>query len=227
MIKGVILTLVLAIIAFLLSAYIPIGAVAISIILGIVVANSFEISSGFSTGITYSEKSILAFAIALMGIKLDFSILEQLGYQTIILIIVGVFVTISSAMLFAKLFKFDKKFALMLGIGNAVCGSSAIAATKGVVKAKGDEVGISVAVVNLLGTVGIFLIPFVASYILKFQDTQSGILVGNTLQAVGQVVAGGFSISDTAGQSATIVKMGRVLILTPLIVILLFIFHWL
>jgi len=225
MIKGVILTIIIAIVAYLLSAFIPIGSVAISIILGIILANSFKISSSFNSGITYSEKSILAFAIALMGIKLDFTVLEQLGYQTIILIIVGVVVTILSAMIFAKLLKFDTKFALILGIGNAVCGSSAIAATKGVIKAKGDEVGISVAVVNLLGTIGIFLVPFIATYILKLQDTNSGILIGNTLQAVGQVVAGGFSISDTAGQSATIVKMGRVLMLTPLIVVLLLIFH--
>jgi len=102
MIKGVVLTIVIAIVAFLLSAFIPIGSVAISIILGIILANSFNISSSFNSGITYSEKSILAFAIALMGIKLDFSVLEQLGYQTIILIIVGVVITISSAIIFAK-----------------------------------------------------------------------------------------------------------------------------
>ena len=109
MIKGVILTIIIAIVAYLLSAFIPIGSVAISIILGIILANSFKISSSFNSGITYSEKSILAFAIALMGIKLDFTVLEQLGYQTIILIIVGVVVTILGAMIFAKLLKFDTK----------------------------------------------------------------------------------------------------------------------
>ena len=217
---GVGLTIVIAIVAYFLSSYIAIGSVAIAIILGIILANSIKLSSKFSKGITYSEKSILAFAIALMGINLDFSILIDLGIGAIILIILGMIVTIFSSIFIGKAFGLDKKFALMLGIGNGVCGASAIGATKAIVKAKDDEVGISIAVVNLLGTIGIFLVPAIALF-LGFNEVDSGILVGNTLQAVGQVVASGFAISESAGQSATIVKMGRVLMLTPLIVILL------
>jgi uncharacterized integral membrane protein (TIGR00698 family) len=220
---GISLTIAIAIVAYFLSSYVAIGSVAIAIILAIILANSIKLSSKFSSGITYSEKSILAFAIALMGINLDFSILIDLGLGVIGLIILGMIVTIYSSIFIGKAFGLDKRFALMLGIGNGVCGSSAIGATKNIVKAKDDEVGISIAIVNLLGTIGIFLVPAIA-IMIGFNDVNSGILVGNTLQAVGQVVAGGFSLSDSAGQSATIVKMGRVLMLTPLIVILLIIF---
>ena len=220
MIYGIILTIVIAIVAYLLSSFIAIGSVAIAIILGIILGNTIKFDSKYSKGITYSEKSILAFAIALMGINLDFSILLDLGIGAIILIILGMGVTIFSSVIIGKIFGLDRKFALMIGIGNGVCGSSAIAATKDIVKADEEQVGISVAVVNLLGTIGIFLVPAIALF-LGFNDVDSGVLVGNTLQAVGQVVASGFSISDSAGQSATIVKMGRVLMLTPLIVILL------
>jgi len=220
MIYGIALTLVIAVIAFLLSSYIAIGSVAIAIILGIIIANTIKLDSKYSSGITYSEKSILAFAIALMGINLDFSILASLGIGAIVLIILSMILTIYSSIIIGKILGLDKKFALMLGIGNGVCGASAIGATKAIVKAKDDEVGISIAVVNLLGTIGIFIVPTIA-LILGLNEVNSGILVGNTLQAVGQVLAGGFSISDSSGQSATIVKMGRVLMLTPLIVILL------
>jgi uncharacterized integral membrane protein (TIGR00698 family) len=220
MLYGLILTTSIAIVSYVLSSYISIGAVAIAIIVGIIISNSFKLSQKFSAGITYSEKSILAFAIALMGINLDFSILMNLGISTIILIVVAMVVTIFSTLFIANLFGLDRKFALMLGIGNGVCGASAIGATKHIVQAKDDQVGISIAVVNLLGTIGIFVLPALALF-LGFDEIKSGILVGNTLQAVGQVVAGGFAISDSAGQSATIVKMGRVLMLTPLIIILL------
>jgi len=222
MIYGIILTTIIAIVSFFLASFIPIGSVAIAIIIGIIVANSLKISTKFNSGITYSEKSILAFAIALMGINLDFSILVSLGMKTIFLIIISMVLTISLSVYIGKLLGINKKFALLLGIGNGVCGASAIAATKGIVKAKDDEVGISVAIVNLLGTVGIFLLPAIA-IILGINEVNSGVLIGNTLQAVGQVLAAGFSISDSAGQSATIVKMGRVLMLTPLILILIFI----
>lgn len=220
MIYGIILTIAIAIVSYFLSNFIPIGAVAIAIILGVILSNSLKISTKFSAGITYSEKSILAFAIALMGINLDLNLLSSLGISAILLIIFSMILTILTAIFIGKLLNVDKKCALIMGIGNGVCGSSAIAATKDIVQAQDKTVGISVAIVNLLGTIGIFLVPAIA-LLLGLNDIDSGILVGNTLQAVGQVVAGGFAISDSAGQSATIVKMGRVLMLTPLILVLL------
>jgi len=223
MIKGILLASILALISYFLSFYISIGAVAIAIIIGMLYSNFISINDSYKVGITYAEKSILAFAIMLLGINLDFSVLSSLGISTILLIISAMTVTILSTVFISKLFNIDKRFALMLGIGNGVCGASAIGATKGIVKAKEDEVGISIAVVNFLGTIGIFLVPFIA-LTLGFNDTQAGILVGNTLQAVGQAVAGGFAISNTSGEIATVVKMGRVLMLTPLIVILLWVY---
>jgi uncharacterized integral membrane protein (TIGR00698 family) len=223
MIYGIVLSSLLAILSVIINDFLLIGAVSISIILGILFNNTFKIPSIFSPGITYSEKSILSFAIALMGINLDFNILSALGVHILILIISAMILTLFTSLLLGKIFKLDTKFALMLGIGNAVCGASAIGATKDIVKAKEDEVGISVALVNLMGTIGIFLVPSMA-LLLGFDDTKAGVLVGNTLQAVGQAVAGGFSISDESGQSATVTKMVRVLMLTPLITILLFVY---
>ena len=132
--------------------------------------------------------------------------------------------TISTSLFFGKLFKFKRKFALLLGIGNAVCGSSAIATTEKIIGSEDEEVGLSVAIVNFLGTIGIFLLPFIGTVILHFSKLKTGILIGNTLQAVGQVVAAGFSVSDISGQTATIVKMTRILMLTPLIIILILAF---
>jgi uncharacterized integral membrane protein (TIGR00698 family) len=220
---GIALATIIGIVAFALSPIIPIGAVAIAILIGMLIANTIKLDSKYSSGITYAEKSILAFAIATLGINLDFSVLAELGFSTIIIIVLGMIVTIYSTLFIAQFFGIDKKFALLLGIGNGVCGASAVGATKGIIKAKDDEVGISVAVVNFLGTVGIFLVPFIA-LMIGFDEREAGILVGNTLQAVGQAVAGGFAISDIAGESATVVKMGRVLMLTPLIIILLWIY---
>ena len=221
---GIGLCTFLAFAASLLSHYVAIGAVAVAIVLGIVVGNSIRLGPRFESGIRFSEKWLLSFAIGLMGINLDFSILSALGYRSILLVVSGVLVTIGTALLLAKLLGFPRKFALLIGIGNSICGSSAIAATEKIIGADEQEVGLSIAIVNLLGTVGIFLVPLLATTFFHFSDFESGVLVGNTLQAVGQVIAGGFVMSDTAGQTAVIVKMTRILMLTPLIVGLLFVF---
>lgn len=222
--KGLFLAIGVSVVAFFIAKFILIGSVTIAIILGIILANSVKFNESYNSGITYAEKTLLGYSIGLMGINLDFHILSSLGFKTLIIIVLGMAVTIYSAVLIGRYYKIDMKLALLLGIGNGVCGSSAISATAPIIKADKHFIGISVAIVNLLGTVGIFLVPFIA---LSFglNEIDAGILIGNTLQAVGQVTAGGFSIGDTAGVSATTVKMGRILLLTPLVFILIYMFH--
>ncbi|MGB7874146.1 MAG: putative sulfate exporter family transporter [Anaerolineales bacterium] len=221
-IYGVGLCILIGVVAVLLSPYISIGSVSLAIILGMLVSNLFKPGKVFKAGIHFSEKHILALAIALMGVNLNFLILRELSYKTILLIMTAIAVTIFSAIVIAKIFKFSEKFALLLGIGSGVCGSSAIAATEQIIGAKEEEVGLSIAIVNFLGTLGIFLLPIIGSAIFRFSDINTGILIGNTLQAVGQVTAAGFSVSEVTGQTATIVKMGRILMLTPIILIFIF-----
>lgn len=223
MLQGLVLSLVIAIIAMAFSTFIPLGSVVLAILLGMLISNFVKLPDSFKPGITYAEKSILAFAIGTLGINLDFKVLGNLGISTLLIILLGMIVTIYSSILLARYFNIDKKFALILGIGNGVCGASAVGATKDIVKIDANQAGIAVAVVNLLGTIGMFLVPLIALF-FGLNDTQSGILVGNTLQAVGQAVAGGFSISEISGQTSTVVKMARVLLLTPLIVLLLIIY---
>ena len=115
-----------------------------------------------------------------------------------------------------------KSFSILLGCGNGICGSSAIAAAAPIVSKNEEEIGLSVSVVNLLGTFGIFLMPILAG-LLNLSNTTSGLMIGSTLQATGQVVAAGFSISDMVGKIATIVKMGRILMLGPVMLSLSFI----
>ncbi len=220
---GIFLATNIAIVAKILSFVIPsLGSVTLAIIIGALVGNFVKFHSRYDEGIVFTEKKVLAFAIGLMGVNLDFEILSQLGFKVIILIIISIIFTLYFSVLLAKLFKFDKKFALTLGIGNGICGSAAIAATKDILDVDKQKAALSVAIVNFLGTIGIFLLPFIGSYILELSDVNIGVLVGNTLQAVGQAIASGFSVNDDVGQSATIVKMGRILMLTPVILFLIY-----
>lgn len=218
---GVSLSVLIGLLAIFLSNFVPVGSVALAIIVGAVVGNIVNLHNRYQEGITFSEKKLLGFAIAFMGINLDFVILSELGIKSILLIIISLVLTIYVSLYFAKLFKFDKDFSLVLGIGNGVCGSAAIAATKDIVGLDKQKAGLAVAIVNFLGTIGLFLLPLIG-VLFTFTDIEIGLLIGNTLQAVGQVVAAGFSVNDSVGQSATIVKMGRILMLTFVILFLLY-----
>ena len=225
--KGLLASIGVAIVSFTITEFISFSTATVAIILGMIVGNYFYKTfhaegSTFKSGVKFAEKDLLMFAIALMGINLNFTMLVNLGIKTILMIIVGMAFTILMGLLLGKLFKLNPKLSLMIGIGNGVCGSSAIAATAGVAKVNSSDVGISIALVNLMGTIGIFLVPFLA-HLLGFSDIDAGIYTGNTLQAVGQAVAAGFSISNEAGHYATVVKMGRVLLLLPLVFILIYI----
>lgn len=220
---GLILCLILASFSFGLSTLIPLGGVTIAILLGIVVKNIKEPSQHFMQGIMFSEKKLLAWAIAFMGVKLDYGQLQNMGFSLIVIIICGIIITISLAIFIGRLIKIDSNLVLLVGVGNAVCGSSAIAAAQSVIKADEEKVGISIAVINFLGTIGIFLLPAIVVLFPFLNEIRGGVLIGNSLQAVGQVSAAGFSIGDNTGQIATLVKMGRILMLLPIVFFLSFI----
>ncbi len=220
-IPGFVLCFAIAAAAKFISIQFSFSAVVIAILLGFVIGNTTQLRKKFDSGIKKSEKLFLQLSIVLMGLKLDFGILRDLGFEAIIIVVLGMIVTIFSALYFGRLFNLKRELALLVGIGNGVCGNSAIAATKQIVGADEEEVGISVAVINILGTAGMFFVPFLGSVILNFTDLETGVLIGNTLQAVGQVLAASFAVGEVALQTATVIKMARVLMLTPLIFVLI------
>jgi len=224
--KGLFASIIVAIVAIFISKMINFSTATLAIILGMIAGNLlYKVFHGkdslYQKGIKFAEKDLLMFAIALMGINLNFTMLASLGVKTIFMIIFAMAFTIFMGKTLGRFFGLNKKLSLMLGIGNAVCGSSAIAATSSIAKVENSDIAISIVLVNLMGTIGIFLAPFLAMQ-LGFSDMEGGVLAGNTLQAVGQAVAAGFSISDEAGHYATVVKMGRVLMIAPVVFMLIY-----
>lgn len=219
---GIFLCLLIGLAGYFLSQlqFIPLDGMTLAIIVGFTIGNLAKIPHKFKAGISFSNKKILSWAIALLGFSLNYRNLLTLGYTTIFIILLSVVFTIGMSLLLGKILKIERDLSLLIGIGNAVCGSSAIAAAQGVLKTKEENVGIAVGTINLLGTVGIFLLPSLSMVLGNFSDQNKGILIGTTLQAVGQVAAAGFSLNEFIGQTATVVKMGRILLITPLILLL-------
>jgi len=216
---GLFSVVLISFLAQILSPYTLIGAVATAIVLGIIIGNVFTIKDQFKEGISFSEKKLLNLAIVLMGANLNASIITLINYKTILILITIIITTILTAKIIGKLFNVSSNIALLLGVGNGICGSSAIAGTSFVINAEEKEVGISIAVINILGAVGIFLIPGIIMLFGIDSIYQQSVLIGGTIQAVGQVTAAGFIMGDEAGRLATLVKMVRILMLGPALII--------
>ena len=221
-IKGLLLVSFVVLISQLLSVYLHIGSVAISIILGMIINYFFPIDKSFKKGITFSEKYLLSTAIILMGAGLNFSALELVKPNIIYIILVIIVTTIFSSLIIGKIFNLSNSLSFLIGIGNGVCGSSAIAGASSIIKSEKEDIALSISVINLLGTMGIFILPLCINLFFEGDINNIGIIIGSTIQAVGQVTAAGFIMSNEIGEVAVVTKMIRILMLGPILVFLTF-----
>jgi len=196
MLPGFFLIAVLSCVSIYISEYLYIGSVAIVIFLGLLYNNTFGVKESFLSGVNFSEKHLLNISIILMGFNFSSSIITYLNLSMIIQIIFFIIFSFLSIMLFAKIFNLSKTFTILLGFGNAVCGSSAIAAASTVLKSKKEEILLSISLINLIGALSIFVIPSIIQFLLINDIFDQALIIGGTIQAVGQVSAAGYIISD-------------------------------
>ena len=223
-IPGLLLTSLIAFLSFYISSFILIGSVAIAILLGIAINNTFlDRSHIFKIGISFSEKQLLGFAIILLGASLDFNSLNFVSIDKIFIILFVIFISIFLCYMIGKLFGVSTNLSLLLGIGNGICGSSAIAGASKIIDADKNDTGISIATINILGALSIFILPYILiNFFSYLTDDEFGFIIGSTVQAVGQVTATGFMINSDVAESAILIKMIRIVMLGPLLLLLSF-----
>ena len=223
-IPGLLLTSLITFLSIYFSSFIPIGSVAIAILMGISINNTFlNQTEIFKTGISFSEKQLLSLAIILLGASLNFNKVMLIPVSSIIFIICIIFISLLFCYLLGKIFGLNKNLSILLGIGNGVCGSSAIAGASKVLDADKNDIGVSIAIINTLGAISIFILPYILmNFFPHFTNEQSGFLIGSTVQAVGQVTATGFIINQEVGEYATFIKMIRIIMLGPILLFLSF-----
>lgn len=223
---GIGLAVIIMIAAKLLSGYLPtLGTALLALILGVLVRQFLTNFSPFSSGVSWTEKYVLETAIVFIGFGFEISKFKEIGISTLAVIFGSIILIILLALLLQKFIgKEDGKLYLLLGAGGAICGSSAIGATAPLIQAKEEETGISLAVINLLGLLGMILLPIIAVG-LSFSNLETGIFLGGILQSVGHVVGSAFGVNSEVGQLATVVKMGRVAFLVPFLLIVYFMFR--
>lgn len=197
----------------------PISGVIIAILLGMLVKNTVGVNKLFEPGINFAMKKVLKAAIFLLGLGLSFITVVTTGSKALIIIVVCVTFAITITYLFGRKMGLPDKLATLIGIGTAICGSTAIVAASPAIDAKDEEVTFSVATITIFGVLAIFLYPLIGKALL-LTDMQFGTWAGVAVHETAQVVAAGFAYSDPAGQIATVVKLTRTVLLAPIVLIL-------
>ena len=216
-IKGIILSVILGLLALFIAPYIPMAnAIIIALLLGIVLSNIFKIPDSFNKGITFSSKYILEFGIIFLGFGIRFQDIQNLGWQVVIILILSIIIILLATLFLSKLFTCRTSTGYLIGFGTAICGSSAIAALAPKISKDKSDVGIAIAVVNLLGLLGMIAFPFLVTE--QMLPDKVALLIGATLHGVSNVAGAGYAINEHIGDLAITIKLGRVALLAPAII---------
>ncbi len=215
---GFIVSLLVALVSMFLAKFVPsLGAASIAIFLGMFVGNVFLNQDIFQKGYKFSETDLLSYSIVLLGATLSISTISEIGFSGILFIILQMSITIIGAIYIGNKLGFSKNFSYLMASGNAVCGSSAIAATAPVIDADDKEKGIAVTIVNVTGIVLMFLLPLLTQLLYNHNITQTSGMIGGILQSVGQVVASGAMISEHVKDMSMIFKIVRIIFLVVVV----------
>lgn len=224
MIKGILVCLVIALPAWLLGKALPIiGGPVFGILFGMILA-FIKRPASFDSGIKYTSKAILQYAIILLGFEMNMFNVIKVGGQSLLVMLFTLSSSFITAYIAGKALKVDGKTATLIGVGTSICGGSAIAATAPVIRANDEDVAQAISTIFLFNIIAVFIFPPLG-HLMGLSDTGFGMWAGTAINDTSSVVAAGASWSSAAGNNtalafATIVKLTRTLMIVPITLVL-------
>lgn len=197
----------------------------VGIILGMLYANSLRnnLPDTWVPGIKFCSKRILRLGIILYGFKLTFQDVTAVGLSAIIIDAIVVAGTIVIGLMVGKLLKMDRSIALLTSTGSAICGAAAVLGCEGAIHAKPYKTAVAVSTVVIFGTLSMFIYPILYhAGIFNLPPNEMGLFTGSTVHEVAHVVGAGNAMGQDISGIAIIVKMIRVMMLVPVLLIITF-----
>jgi len=192
------------------------SALLIVILLGMAWKSLAPIPAAAGPGIRMAQRPVLRWAVAGLGFRLGLVELWKIGAPALGVVILSTFAALAFGWWVARRLGVSEKLGLLLGVGGAICGASAIVAADTVVQAERRDAALALGIITLLGTIGIFVYPLL-HHVLGSSDFVYGVWDGASLHEMAQVVAAGFSVSEEAARVATVVKLARIALLAPVV----------
>lgn len=226
---GILLCLAIAIPSWFLGTAFPIvGGAVIAILAGMVLTLIIKNKGVLESGIKFTSKKVLQWAVVLLGFGMDLNVVLETGKQSLPIIVCTITISLVVAFLLNKVVKMPSKVATLIGVGSSICGGSAIAATAPVIDADEEEVAQSISVIFLFNVLAALLFPSFGQ-LIGFDTTSGeafGIFAGTAVNDMSSVTATGstwdgmFNLGTATLDKAVTVKMTRTLAIIPITLVL-------
>jgi len=222
---GFAICIIIAIAASTLASRYDAPVMLFALLLGLSMHFLYE-SPRHQQGINFCSKSLLRIAVGLLGVRISVSDIVSLGFTAPLIIVLSMALTVFFGIVMAKALGLSKSFGVLTGGAVAVCGVSAAAAISTVLPKKEYQekyFALTVIGITTLSTLAMIIYPLITA-MFGLPDDLAGVFIGGSIHDVAQVVGAGYSISPEAGDIATYIKLLRVALLLPIVMIIFFSF---
>jgi uncharacterized integral membrane protein (TIGR00698 family) len=221
-IPGLLVCAILATGGFLLAdlpwvkSHLHVSALLLVILLGMAIRSVVAIPAVAIAGVRRAQRPVLRWAVAGLGFRLSLLELWKIGAPALGVVVISTATALGFGWWIARRLGVSEKLGLLLGVGGAICGASAVVAADSVVQGEKRDSALAMGVITLLGTIGIVIYPLLGRR-LGMGDFLYGVWDGASLHEMAQVVAAGFGQSEEAARVATVVKLARIALLAPVV----------
>lgn len=221
MLPGIIVSLVIAVAARFLESLLPIhviGASVIALFIGMIINQIKKPGKILSSGIRFTSKKLLKFAIILLGASLSIGTVLNVGKMSLAVMAFTLLTCFGGGYFIGRALKLNWKLSNLISAGTGICGGSAIAAIAPAIDAEDKDIAYAMSATFLFDMVMIILFPMMGHW-LGLSDMAYGLWAGTAVNDTSSVVAAGYAFSEAAGDFATMVKLTRTLTIIPTVVV--------
>ncbi len=217
---GMILSFLIAALAWFIESILPIhiiGAAVIAMFIGMIFNHFLKSTTIFSSGIKFTSKKILKFAIILLGLSLNINTVLNVGQKSLAVMVFTLLTCFGGGYFIGRALGLNWKLSNLISAGTGICGGSAIAAIAPTIDAEDNDVAYAMSATFLFDMAMIVLFPIMGRAI-GMTNEAFGIWAGTAVNDTSSVVATGYAFSEAAGDFATMVKLTRTLTIIPTVI---------
>lgn len=221
LLPGIVLPIIVALLACWLESLLPIhliGSAVIAMFIGMFLNQFVRKTDVFATGLKFTSKKILKFAIILLGLSLNITAILHVGQMSLTVMVFTLLTCFGGGYFISKALGLNWKLSNLISAGTGICGGSAIAAIAPTIDADDNDVAYAMSATFLFDMAMIVLFPIMGRA-LGLSDAAYGLWAGTAVNDTSSVVAAGYAFSEKAGDFATMVKLTRTLAIIPTVLV--------
>jgi uncharacterized integral membrane protein (TIGR00698 family) len=221
-VPGLLLCVGIATLASVLGSRMPIvGGSVFGIVLGVVIAALVPAASDprWQPGVAFASKQVLQVAIVLLGATLNLTVIARTSSGSLPVMLGTLAICLGAAAFIGRWFALDRTLQVMIGVGTAICGASAIAAISSVIDAEEPDISYAISTVFLYNIAAVLVFPALG-HLLALSQPAFALWAGTAINDTSSVVAAAVAYGPTAANEAIVVKLTRMLLIVPIVIAL-------